>query len=263
MENLHNRFENVILDCIVKPVSEETDSPDNTDDLIDALFIKRGSLVVVEASREVDSLALGASLVHRLAIQDHEVPYVPLRSEEEEVTSLIGLEIGVSRGDITASSEGRIEALAVPDRLHKLKVGLWSAGLVTTGMLWEVLEQACPEGEKLFVVLDSAEMLEPPHSDGLASTIRALQGFSGDGITVIAVASKVGRGRAAGLLRRHRRRQRSPWTRGNAASERPWCSQSRSIAVAAGRSCLIYRRSRQIEFRRRNTRRRPYVRQSF
>ena len=61
------------------------------------------------------------------------------------------------------------------------------------GMLWEVLEQACPEGEKLFVVLDSVEMLEPPHSDGLASTIRALRGFSGDGITVIDVASKVGR----------------------------------------------------------------------
>ena len=149
--------------------------------------------MVVEASREVDSIAPGTSLIHRLAIQGHEVLYVPLRGEGEAVASLIGLEIGVSRGDITASSEGRIEALAAPDRLRKLKVGLWSAGPVTTGMLWEVLEQACPEGEKLFVVLDSVEMLEPPHSGGLASTIRALRGFSGNGITVIGAASKVGR----------------------------------------------------------------------
>lgn len=193
MENMHSRFENAILDCIAKPVGEEAGRLGGTDELIDALFIKQDSLTVIEASGDVDSIVLGASLVHRLAKKGHEVLYVPLRGEEDAIASLIGLEAGVSRVDISASSEGRVKALEASDRLRKLKVGLWSTDLVTAEMLWEVLERACSEVEELFVVLDSVELLEPPHSDGVASTVRALRGFSGDGITIIAIASEMTR----------------------------------------------------------------------
>lgn len=66
MESLHNRFENVIPDCIAKPVSEEVDSSRNADDLVDALLIKQNSLTVVEASKEISHIALGACLVTAL-----------------------------------------------------------------------------------------------------------------------------------------------------------------------------------------------------
>lgn len=149
--------------------------------------IKLGSLTVVTSDNVTCAVAAHTALC--AARRGRRTLLIPLRGAGSAVERLVSIEAGVTTHEVVSSIEGRIRALEGVDRIRKLPIGLWTTDLVSTAMLWEIIEQERDSSdEDLLVVIDSIELIEPSKDD-LMDVVRALRSFADQQVTIVSTAT--------------------------------------------------------------------------
>ncbi|MCF2622291.1 DnaB helicase C-terminal domain-containing protein [Collinsella tanakaei] len=149
--------------------------------------LKPGSLTVAAADKITGAVA--AHTVLCAAKHGQRTLFIPLRGAASAVERLVSIEMGITTHEVVSSTEGRIRALEGVDRIRKLPISLWTTDLVSTTMLWEIIEQERDSSdEDLLVVIDSIELVESSKGD-LISVVRALRSFTDQQVTIVSTAS--------------------------------------------------------------------------
>ena len=152
--------------------------------------LKPGSLTVVVADKIAGAVA--AHTVLCAAKHGQRTLFIPLRGVASAVERLVSIEAGITTHEVVSSTEGRIRALEGVDRIRKLPIDLWATDLVSTTMLWEIIEQERDSSdEDLLVVVDSIELIESSKG-GLMDVVRALRSFTDQQMTIVSTATYPG-----------------------------------------------------------------------